>query len=372
MPTVYQCGFLAGPPGAGAAEPACSKDGAGALLPVAADPSLASAFPGGWGFALGADGAGAPLAWGVNLATMLGRKSGPDADAATDPAAAARVAGGAPAAAAAGGFDHALVVQDGAIAAFGPGLSAPGGLLARVALPGARAAAVAAGEHHSLALTDDGRVFAWGSNREGQLGAPGVGAASKEPVLVLGPGSGRHGDAVVTAIAAGARHSLALDAAGRCLAWGWALHGQCGAPAGGAPPPSVPEPALVAALGPLRCVSLAAGSRHSLVATDAGAVYGWGADGDGALGGGGAAAAPRLLEAPALDGEHVSKISAGARHSAALCASGRVIAWGHGAFGQLGRGGAPAAGAPAPVALPPGARAVDVACGWWHTLVVAE
>lgn len=135
------------------------------------------------------------------------------------------------------------------------------------------------GEHHSLALSADGNVFAWGSNAEGQLGNGSTGGASAEPVLVAGPGSGARDAALlqpVTAIAAGARHSLAVNAQGQCLAWGWGLHGQCG---GGAAVPSVPVPTVVAALGPLKCVGVAGGMGHSVVCTDQ--VRGW--EGGGAL-----------------------------------------------------------------------------------------
>lgn len=143
-----------------------------------------------------------------------------------------------------------------------------------------------AGEHHSLALSASGDVFAWGSNAEGQLGA-GTGAASAAPVVVAGPGSGAR-DAgplqPVTAIAAGARHSLAVNSQGQCLAWGWGLHGQCGT---GRSVPSVPTPTVVAALGPLKCASVAGGMGHTVVATDTGDVYAWGLNTDGQLGDGG-------------------------------------------------------------------------------------
>lgn len=143
-----------------------------------------------------------------------------------------------------------------------------------------------AGEHHSLALSATGDVYAWGNNAEGQLGNGTTGGASTTPVLVAGPSSGARDAALlqpIIAIAAGARHSVAVTTAGQCLAWGWGLHGQCGMGAG---VPSVPTPTVVMALGPLKCVSVAAGMGHTVVSTDQGDVYAWGLNGDGQLGDG--------------------------------------------------------------------------------------
>lgn len=272
--------------------------------------------------------------------------------------------------AAAGGFDHALVVRQGKLLTFGPNVAGPPGFaglfLRELPLPAA-VVAVAAGEHHSLALTAAGDVYAFGSNREGQLGADTGGRDAPSPLAVLGPA---RGTPPAAAVAAGARHSAAVDAAGRCLAWGWSLHGQCGT---GAAVPSVAAPTPVAGLGPLRCVGVAAGMASTLVCTEEGSVYAWGgnADGELGLGGGPGAEAPQLVEGE-LEAEHVVAVAAGARHCAALCRSGRAFAWGYGAFGQLGGGGHGGAAAPQLVAVPPGSKAVGLAAGWWHTVLAVE
>lgn len=267
--------------------------------------------------------------------------------------------------AAAAGFDHVAVVQQGRLSLFGPHhrpVDAP--LLLPVPLP-APVAAVAAGEHHTLVLTATGDVYAFGSNREGQIGVPGAGEHADKPVLAMGPSAG--GEAV-TVVAAGARHSLTVGASGRVYAWGCSLHGQCGT---GAVEPTVPTPTDVASLGPLRATAVGAGTAHSLCLTDSGDVYAWGSNQAGQLGAGGDAGAafePLLVEALGAGDDSVVAVAAGARHCGALCRSGAAWAWGYGAFGQLGNGAVGDASTPRRVACaaPVGA----LAAGWWHTLFV--
>jgi alpha-tubulin suppressor-like RCC1 family protein len=82
--------------------------------------------------------------------------------------------------------------------------------------------AIAGGDFHSLALRNDGTVRAWGWNILGQLGNGTFTSGSNIPVQV----SGLNG---VTAIAAGNfSHSLALRNDGTMWAWGYNRDGQLG------------------------------------------------------------------------------------------------------------------------------------------------
>ena len=45
---------------------------------------------------------------------------------------------------------------------------------------------VAAGDHHSMCATEDGSVYTWGNNEQGQLGQEGVDGGDL-PVLVCKP-----------------------------------------------------------------------------------------------------------------------------------------------------------------------------------------
>jgi len=81
--------------------------------------------------------------------------------------------------------------------------------------------ALAAGDHHALALLSDGSVMAWGMNGLGQLGdGAAENRANPTPVSKLTAG--------IQAIAAGTCCSFALGNDGTVFAWGWNHDGQLG------------------------------------------------------------------------------------------------------------------------------------------------
>ena len=131
----------------------------------------------------------------------------------------------------------------------------------------------------------------------------------------------------------------------------------------------------------------AAGIGHTCLWTRSGDVYALGWDVDAQLGRGevGRAEAEPQLVRGGLIGREVAKVSCGARHSVALTREGRAFGWGWDGRGQLlgdagGRGedagrGATGGGGSAvasPVELRPGRYFREVACGWWHTLLVVD
>jgi alpha-tubulin suppressor-like RCC1 family protein len=81
---------------------------------------------------------------------------------------------------------------------------------------------------------------------------------------------------------------------------------------------------------------IAAGGRHTC-AISGGGVYCWGADDQGQLGNGGALGAADSSAAVQVSGlSDVQQVCAGANHSCAVTADGRVHCWGAGAQGRLG------------------------------------
>jgi len=236
--------------------------------------------------------------------------------------------------------------------------------------------AVAAGHRHSAAVTEDGRLFTWGSNRSGQLGLgrAQAGACVGVPALVQALGGVK-----VAAVALGAEHTLALSEAGEVFAWGASGNGRLGHAAGGGAAPwewrwwaqSEPLPRLVRALEGRRVAQVAAGHHHSgCVCADTGDALLWGAGRFQQLGRGEeGTAALDSAEPVAVDlgGHSCAALALGGLHSAALTGSGRVYTWGTDEGGSLGHGrGVTSAAAPRAVeGLPGGAS--QVACGWKHT-----
>lgn len=281
------------------------------------------------------------------------------------------------------GYLHSLALHsDGSVRAWGSNdwgqvgdngsvPSQPTPVVVRGLERGSAVVAVAAGAAHSLALKADGSVVAWGYNGQGQLGVGGENADRVAPTEVtgLGPGSG------VVAIAAGGNHFLALKGDGTVLAWGEGEHGKLGLGGTGAGAGAQTTPAVVTGLGPgSGVVAVAAGTQASMALKADGSVLAWGSDSDGQLGDGGE---PQDQPAPVAvaglgAGSGVTAVAAGGLHMLALRSDGRVLAWGSDERGQLGDGGenldrsTPAA----VIGLGPGNRAVAVAAGLLHNLVL--
>jgi alpha-tubulin suppressor-like RCC1 family protein len=182
--------------------------------------------------------------------------------------------------------------------------------------------AVSAGAFHSLALIADGTVLSWGEGTSGQLG-DGAMNSSDSPVTVKGLGH-------VVAVAAGAHHSLALRSDGSVMAWGANRRGQLGD--GSTEGSDLPVPVV----GLSHVVAVSAGADHSLALLSDGSVVAWGYNGNGQLGDGSTEGSD--VPVPVSGLRDVIAVSAGADHSLALLGDGSVMAWGANESGQLGNG----------------------------------
>ena len=185
--------------------------------------------------------------------------------------------------------------------------------------------AISAGKRHSLALNDDGEVFAWGTNRYGQLGNNSR-RTSFVPVQVqglYGEGNLRN----IVAVSAGEKHSLALNSDGEVYAWGGNSNGQVGT---GSTRFIYRVPVLVTALTDV--VAISAGGNHSLALKND-TVWAWGVNTSGEVGNGSAVYSIKIpVQVTALT--DVVAISAGGNHSLALKDDGTVWAWGRGSAGS--------------------------------------
>jgi alpha-tubulin suppressor-like RCC1 family protein len=183
--------------------------------------------------------------------------------------------------------------------------------------------AIAAGGYFSLALGADGRVWAWGSDDFGQVGDGNPTLDKNTPVLI--------GIDSVIAISASEFHVLALRQNGRIRAWGRNNYGQLGI--SNAFDQSSPIDVLV---GPGIVTALAAGSGHSLILDQSGAVWATGNNASGQLGLGDTQ--NRSTFDSISGGFLASAIACGEIHSLAMLPSGACVGWGSNSNGQVGNG----------------------------------
>ena len=125
-----------------------------------------------------------------------------------------------------------------------------------------------AGLSHTLALNKDGEVYAFGSNRDGELGN-GTTKTDAIPVKVLFP----EDNTKIIQITAGSDFSIALDKDGQVWAWGKNNYGQMGQ---GDKGDDQLTPIKITIGDNEKIKSIAAGTGHILVLAESGDVYGWG------------------------------------------------------------------------------------------------
>ncbi|GAQ88331.1 hypothetical protein KFL_004190020 [Klebsormidium nitens] len=230
---------------------------------------------------------------------------------------------------------------------------------------------VAAGHYHSFAITKGGRLWAWGRDKEGQLGR-GVRSDANTEELVSATG-----DANSLKFSRGHRDSAAPVSS------------------------SLPHP--VSGLEGVHVASAAGSGVASFAVGNDGSLWAWGSSRRGQLGlGSDTLDSPTPQRVTALEKETVVEVACGWGHAVARTADGAVFAWGYGANCRLGFDvETPKPQTPAPVTqtlsvdeaveaeimgerhMPiqweprrvealADVRAVQVACGMDHTLVLSD
>jgi len=177
----------------------------------------------------------------------------------------------------------------------------------------------------SVANTEDGTLYTWGNNGQGQLGDAGDGTNALTPQVL-------DVDFAAVDVAAGQSHMLALDTDGNVWGWGTNDFGQLGTGTA----TQVERPVQTAGITDV--VAIDAGNDWSIALKDDGTVWVWGTGTSGQLGNDFDDNGPALVpqQVPML--ENIVQVTAGSYHAIALDADGNVFAWGLSDMGQLSLG----------------------------------
>jgi len=253
---------------------------------------------------------------------------------------------------------------------------------------------ISGGESHTLVLTQNNWPWGCGDNYFYQLGIGNVTSDQKFLVQVHGVDDiGFLED--INDIAAGWKHSLALDVDGFVWAWGWNSYGQLGV---GDDDPRL-SPVQVKGgemetdfLQDISAISAGKSGEHSLALDDSCFVYAWGRNDEGQLGDDNRPT-DALTPVKVLGGEmetthleDIIAISAGEQHSMALDSNGFVYTWGDNAYrsgggrGKLGIGDEESDYKETPVKVLKGEQQssyyleniVAISAGWDHCMALED
>ncbi|XP_071517707.1 RCC1 and BTB domain-containing protein 1-like isoform X1 [Panulirus ornatus] len=184
-----------------------------------------------------------------------------------------------------------------------------------------RVTRVAAGSHHSLALTEEGEVLAWGQNNCGQVGS-GTTTNQPTPRKVIASIGGRR----VVDIACGQTSSMAVMDNGEVYGWGLNSNGQLGLGNN----VNQHNACRVTALQGVVITKIVCGYSHTLALSDEGSLWAWGANSYGQLGTGNKANQCAPVRVAQDLGRIVDIASSHYCHlSAAMTQNSKIYLWGH-------------------------------------------
>lgn len=198
--------------------------------------------------------------------------------------------------------------------------------------------AIAAGAENAVALDKDGEVWVWGDTvLQGAAGSTPVKLSSLSAVQFLGMPK-------ITAIAAGAGHTLLLDVNSNVWAWGYNEQAQVGIGQDSQWVPVYLPTKVKNSAGANDYLSgvtaIAAGDYHSLARKDDGSLWGWGGNGYGSIGDNTFDSRTYYpVRTQNSDGSYFSgtvHLAAGNHTSMVLDQAGKLYTWGSDSYGALG------------------------------------
>ena len=199
-----------------------------------------------------------------------------------------------------------------------------------------------------LAVNQDGYVYVWGYNTNGQLGnntsdstfhdTPSRVFATSKSTATAGPWL------KAVHASAGAFHVLAIDQEGKTWSWGGNEFGQLGDGTSSSQGASHPIPLLVKypkSAGTVSAAQVISGSYHSFAIDENGKVWAWGRGTQNQNGSNNTSYLPISVHDPNYPSDTSKELSAvqmsgGYYHSLVIDTNGKTWAWGRNSEGQLG------------------------------------
>ena len=229
------------------------------------------------------------------------------------------------------------------------------------------ATSISASYSHSCAVSDEGKVFCWGSNDYGKLG---IGKSevdleySAVPLEVVGISD-------AAAVATGENHTCALHQSGAVSCWGSDRDDQIGIPDSSASVVPVQIEGIEDA------VWIAAGEGHTCAVHLDGTISCWGYNRVGALGNRQAYEDENYSTPTPVRVEGITDATAVTASSAYTCAlhrAGTISCWGNNSDGQLGSGqtGEELEESAVPVQVADITDAIAIASSQWHSCALRE
>ena len=247
---------------------------------------------------------------------------------------------------------------------------------------------ISAGYNCTAAVDQEGKVYTWGYNDNGQLGN-GTTIDSKIPICISDISGNILNGKKIKQIAVGESHTVALDEQGKVYTWGYNYFGQLGD--GTETDSRIPICISDISGNPLQTktiIQVVVGENHTVVLDEQGKVYTWGWNFYGELGDGIIAMGPGgnysnspicisdIPEHP-LQTKIITQISARDEYTAVLDQEGKVYTWGLNSSGQLGDGTTESKNTPQAISDIPGnklngKKIVQVSLGNSHSVAIDQ
>lgn len=130
-------------------------------------------------------------------------------------------------------------------------------------------------------------------------------------------------------------------------------------------------PSKVKAL-PVPAAAVSCGGFFTMVLTEEGELWNWGANSNYELGRGNKVGGWQPKPLPSLVGVRIIQIESGGYHSLALTGEGKVLSWGHGGHGQLGNSSIQSQKTPTVVEALTDERVIYIACGGSSSAAITD